>query len=120
MKTFDVDNIQLKIQSPGMSIPSSLEEYLFRHIEKLGKTFSRIRKCEMLLRELNKKHDRNCMIEAKLFIPGTILFAKDEEGNFELAAKKMFDDLHDQLLRYKERIQEKNADIDNINREEEL
>src|SRR3990172_3503196 len=108
MKSFDVNNIQLKIQSPGMSIPASLEDYLIRHIEKLGKTFSRIKKCEMLLRKLNKKHDRNCMIEAKLFIPGTMLFAKDEEESFELAAKQMFDDLRDQLQRCKERMQEKN------------
>jgi putative sigma-54 modulation protein len=111
MKIFDINNIQLKIQSPGMSVSASLEGLLTRHIEKLGKTYPRIKKCEMLLRELKKKHDRNCMIEAKLFVPGNVLFAKDEEESFELAAKNMFEDLHDQLQRFKEKLQEKNSDV---------
>jgi ribosome-associated translation inhibitor RaiA len=60
------------------------------------------------------------MIEAKLFIPGTMLFAKEEEDSFELAAKKTFDALRDQLVHYKERLQEKIADVKNISTEEEL
>ena len=110
MKTFDVNNIQLKIQSPGMTVPASLENFLIAHIEKLGKIFPRIKKCETLLREQKDSRNKTCKIEAKLFIPRTMLFAADEADNFEFAAKNMFDDLRDQLLRYKEKVQKKNND----------
>jgi len=107
MKTFDVNDIQLKIQSPGITVNEELENYLVTHIEKLGKTFPRIKKCELVLREEKNGSKKNCLAEAKLFVPGNILFARSQEDNFRLASKNMFDDLREQVVKVKERFEKK-------------
>ena len=65
MKIFDVNDIQLKIQSPGLVVDEVLEYYLLSHIEKLGKTFTRIniKKCELLLKEEKNGNRKNCLAE---------------------------------------------------------
>ena len=118
MKTFDVNNIQLSIQSPGMVVDDKLENYLVSHIEKLGKTFSRIKKCELLLREEKNGKKMNCMAEAKLFVPGHILFARSQEDNFKIASKNVFEELRDQLLKVKEKFADKRAVIEEAEGEE--
>jgi ribosomal subunit interface protein len=118
MKTFDVNNMQLKIQSPGMVLDDALETYLVSHLEKLGKTFPRIKKCEMLLREEKNGSKKNCLAEGKLFVPGHFLFASSQEDNFKIAAKNMFGDLRDQLLKVKERFADKSAILPETEKEE--
>lgn len=82
MKTFDINNIQLKVQSPGTVVSIDLEKYIINQVEKLGKTFSRIKKCEMLLKVERNGRNKNFMVETKLFAPDTILFSKENEDNF--------------------------------------
>ena len=111
MKTFDINNIQLQIQSPGINVDTTLENFLISHIEKLGKAFSNITKCEVVLKEQKDSKGKNCLVEAMLFIPGSMLFSKEHEDNFHLAAKGVFEDLHDQLMKAKEKMQNKHAEV---------
>src|SRR3569832_183850 len=104
---FDINNIQLKLQSPGITLEPFLEAHLLEQLEKLGKTFSRITGCEMLLKTEKLDKGQNCFIEAKLLIPGHMIFSKQQADNFKLAAAKLYDDLHDQLIRTKEKMQDK-------------
>ena len=76
MKTFDVNNIQMKIQSPGIELGGVLEDYLINQIEKLGKIFPRIKKCEILFREEKNNKMKKFVVEAKLFVPENIHFSK--------------------------------------------
>jgi len=115
MKTFDVNEIQLKIQSPGITLDQAMESHLIEQIEKIGQTYSRITGCEMLLRTEKNDKGQNCFIEAKIFIPGHMLFSKQHAENFQIASSKLFDDLRDQLVRIKEKMQNKSSDgIDGI------
>jgi ribosomal subunit interface protein len=106
MKTFDINTIQLQIQSPGITVSEDLENHLISQIEKLGKIFPRIKKCEILLRNENESHNRNCVAEAKLFIPGNLFFSKEQEENFTIASNKVFDDLHDQIYKVKDKMKD--------------
>ena len=103
MKTFNVNNIQLKMQSPSVRISSDLLNYIISHIEKLGNTYSRIKKCELIFKNENDSQNNNCVAEIKLFVPQNVIFAKDHCNNFRLAFKNVFDDLYEQLKKIKEK-----------------
>jgi putative sigma-54 modulation protein len=105
MKTFDVNNIQLKLQAPGIKVNDDLLDYIIKHIEKLGNTNSRINKCELTLKVEKESHSNNCIAEVKLFVPGKTLFAKDQCDNFKLAFKNVFDELNNQLIKLKGKIE---------------
>ena len=108
MKTFDINKIQLTIQSPGIVIDEKLQNYLISKIDKLGRTYLRIKKCELVLRLEKNSQNKNFITEGKLFVPRNILFAKQRDVNFKIASRKMFDDLFDQLLKHKEKRQKNN------------
>lgn len=105
MKTIDVNAIQLSIESPGIHIEDKFHNSLIMQLEKLSKFYSRITKCEMVLRVEKNSEKNNCLIETRLFIPGKIFFIKQQEPDFYKSADKMFNDLRDQLLRHKEKNQ---------------
>lgn len=106
MKTFDVNNIQLTIQSPGIDVSENLREFLIQQIEKLGKLNPRMKKCEIILH--NEKNDKlkNCVLEAKIFVPENMFFSKSQDVSYQLAARKVFEDLHEQLFKLKESLEE--------------
>ncbi len=103
MKKFDINNIQLTIQSPHINTHDEVNDYLISRIEKAGNTFAHIEKCEVVLRIDNNHKNKECEVDVKLFVPGNVLFAKEKESNFLLAAKNVFDDLQHQLQKIKEK-----------------
>lgn len=123
MKTFDVNNIQIEIQSPGMTVDAALENTLISHIEKLGKIFPRINKCELILRVEKDSTRKICFAEANLFLPSHVLFARSREVDFETATQKLFHELHEQLVKVKEKFEKKKIvteeEIEKTAREEE-
>jgi len=104
MKAFDVDNMQLKIQSPGVELDEELSSLIIRRLEKLGKTFGNITGCEMMLQYEKDSRKQDCEVEAKIFVPGNVLFASAKNTSFRIASGMVFDDLHDQLYKYKEKL----------------
>jgi ribosomal subunit interface protein len=102
---FDINNIQLKLQSPHVNTGDALREFILEHIEKLGKIFERFNKCEVMLREENgRKHTSEADI--KIFVPGNVLYAQGRANDFRLAVTEAFDDIEDQLIRYKEKLKD--------------
>jgi ribosomal subunit interface protein len=104
MKAFDINNIQLKVQSPGVELDDELSNFIIRSLEKLGKTFGNITGCEMMLKNEKDSKKMDCEVEAKIFVPGNVLFASAKNSSFRLASGLVFDDLHDQLYKYKEKL----------------
>jgi ribosomal subunit interface protein len=103
MKTFDVNNIQLKIQAPGVQLTPELVNYILQQIDKTGKLFDGIKKCEMILKQEKNDRKNNFTVEAKLFIPDNILFASLQDSDFKITVKNAFDNLRDQLMKSKDR-----------------
>lgn len=105
MNDFDINAIQLKIQAPGVSIDGDFNDFMLDQISKLGNLFSRIKKCELMLRsESNRKHIMEADI--KLFIPGEILYASGQNADLRIAVIEAFHDVHEQLLKYKEKLKD--------------
>jgi ribosomal subunit interface protein len=108
MNDFDINNIQLKIQSPEITVNDGINNLIIEHIEKLGRLFNRITKCEMMLRiENNRKH--TCEADVKIFVPGNMLFATGKAADFVPAINEAFHDVHEQLMRYKDKLKDKPA-----------
>ncbi len=103
MKTFDINSIQLNIQSLHFKIDEDLHNYLLTEIEKLGKTYYKIEKCDLVLKLEKSSIGNDCIVDAKLFVPGTTLYSLANSNDFKLAAKKVFEDMREQLLRHKDK-----------------
>ncbi len=108
MKAFDINRIPLKIQSPHVTTNSVLHTNILAEVEKLGKHFSRISKCEMMLRIDNKRHSP-CEVDIKVFVPGSMLYTRGRANEFPPAVASAFKDMHEQLRRYKEKMEDKKA-----------
>src|ERR1039457_1869002 len=106
MNTFDINKIQLSIQSPHFKVNDEMHNYILSEVEKLGKTYNRIEKCEINLRVIANNTVDNGEVEAKLFVPGNVLFASVKNSDFKLASKQVFADLKEQLSKFKEKISE--------------
>ncbi len=105
-ESFDINKIQLQIQSPHVTINEELNDYIIAQIEKLGKLFNRIERCEAMLLTRKNSQKEVCEMEVKIFVPGKTLFAKEHKANFRLAAQFVFDDLYAQLQKFKGHLNE--------------
>jgi putative sigma-54 modulation protein len=107
MKEFDINEIQLKVQSPDMQIDGKTDEYINAQIEKLGKIFQRITQCEVMLKNEKDAKLKNCIVEVKLIVPGDIFYSSGRNEDLQQAIKLAFGDVRDQLTRFKEKLQDK-------------
>lgn len=67
MKTFNLNDIQLRIQSIDFDVNKELEGTIINGIEKLGKHFSRIKKCEVILKKEKNNRNLGFIAEGKTF-----------------------------------------------------
>jgi ribosomal subunit interface protein len=102
-----MDVMQLQIESPHFKPGEELNNLIQRKFEHLGKRYERINHCEVLLRKENSDTERNSFMEAKMEVPGRLLFASDKDETFEMALDKVIHDLEHQLRRYKEELDER-------------
>ena len=98
--------MQIIIESPHISIPPKLEKELRGKFSHLEKFYHRISKCDVVLKKEKNDEQKDCSIEANLFVPGEVLFATERESSFETALNKLIDALEHQLRRHKEELEE--------------
>ena len=105
MEKFDINRIPLKIQSPHVVTNSELHTLIHAEVEKLGKVFSRISKCEMMLR-IDNKRNSPCEADIKIFVPGGMLYTRGRANEFPQAVALAFKDMQVQLQKFKEKLKE--------------
>ncbi len=80
-----------------------LLDLLQKKVSKLETFYDRIVDGEVILK-LDKNEEReNKVIEIKLFIPGNMLFAKEQSKTFEAAVDVAVETMKRQLKKYKEK-----------------
>lgn len=89
--------------TPGEQLVSLIEDR-FAHLEK---KYHRIHGCDLVLRKNTAEPKDQCVAEAKMEVPGRILFASEKADNFEMAVRKLVDDLDHQLTGFKEELNER-------------
>ncbi len=97
--------MQVLIESTHTNADHQLKQHITEKFDHLNKIFDRIVECRITLRHQEDDHKQNCILEARLLVPGDVLFAEEHAETFETALPKVLDSLKHQLHRYKEKLQ---------------
>jgi ribosomal subunit interface protein len=99
--------MQIQIDSPRMIPDETLLDRVQSKFEHLGRLYSRIEACDVLLRQEKNAAGKNCYMQAKLELPRGTLFASESAETFEKALENLAEDLEHQLRRHKEELDER-------------
>lgn len=96
--------MKLQMHSIHFDADKKLLDFIQKRANKLDLFFDRIIDGEVFLRLDNHEANENKIIEIKLNIPGTQLFAKERARSFEAAADEAVEALRRQLKKHKEKL----------------
>lgn len=97
--------MKLQMHSIHFDADQKLIDFIQKKANKLDTFYDRIVDGEVFLRLTKKESRENKMVEIKLNIPGSQLFAKEEADSFEAAADLAVEALRRQIKKYKEKQQ---------------
>ena len=95
--------MKLQMHSIHFDVDVKLTKLVQKKIEKLEKLYDKIIDGEVFFRLENKDSRDNKIVEIKLNIPGSQLFAKEKSNTFEAAADYATEALRRQLKKFKEK-----------------
>lgn len=95
--------MNMKMQSVGFKADSKLEAFINQKLKKLEKLENSITAYDVKLNVDKASNKENKVVEVKMQVPGTELFAKKQSKTFEEATDMVADALRSQILRYKEK-----------------
>ncbi len=97
--------MQIRIQSIHFDADDKLLLQIEKKVSKLDHFFDRITNAEVFLRLDNGSHQvKDKIVELKLNLPGTTLFAKESQKSFESSLDVAVDTMKRQLSKHKEKI----------------
>jgi putative sigma-54 modulation protein len=97
--------MKLQIHSIHFDADITLLDFINTRSSKLETFYDRITGGEVFLRLEKGDHSRdNKVVEIKLSIPGTTLFAKEQSKSFEAATDEAIESLRVQLNKHKEKL----------------
>lgn len=95
--------MNMKMQSVGFKADSKLEAFINQKLKKLEKLENSITAYDVKLNVDKASNKENKVVEVKMQVPGTELFARKQSKTFEEATDLVTDALRSQILRYKEK-----------------
>jgi len=96
--------MKLQMHSLHFTADQKLIDFIQKKADKLETFFDRIQDGEVFLRLEKGSHSKeNKLVEIKINIPGTTLFAKEKSASFEAATDQAVEALRRQLKKYKEK-----------------
>jgi putative sigma-54 modulation protein len=95
--------MDITIHSIHFSADKKLEELISNKINKLKQFDKRIISANVYLRLAKSQDLENKIVEIKLEIPGTELFAKRQTNSFEKSTDSVIEALRKQLQKFKEK-----------------
>jgi putative sigma-54 modulation protein len=97
--------MKLQMNAVGFTADIKLLDFIQKKADKLDTFFDRIQDGEVFLKLEKGEHAReNKAVEIRLNVPGTVLFAKEQNTSFEAAADAAIESLKRQVSKYKEKI----------------
>ncbi|TAE74930.1 MAG: ribosome-associated translation inhibitor RaiA [Bacteroidetes bacterium] len=102
--------MNLQIHSVHFDADIKLLDFIRKKLEKLETFYDRITDGEVFFRLEKGEHSReNKVVEIKLNIPNHSLFAKSQDTSFEAAGDDAVENLRRQILKIKEKQNDKTA-----------
>ncbi|MDA0194354.1 MAG: ribosome-associated translation inhibitor RaiA [Bacteroidetes bacterium] len=95
--------MKLQMHSIHFDVDVKLKDFAQKKIDKLEKLYDRVIDGEVFFRLENVDTRDNKIIEVKLNIPGSQLFAKEKSNTFEAATDEAVEALRRQLKKFKEK-----------------
>jgi putative sigma-54 modulation protein len=96
--------MKIVIQSIHFDADQKLLAFIQKKVDKLDQYYDQIINGEVYLKVDNVTEETNKIVEIKLVIPGSILFAKEECKTFEEATDLSVESLSKQIRKYKEKL----------------
>ncbi|RUT78578.1 ribosome-associated translation inhibitor RaiA [Ancylomarina longa] len=94
--------MNMKMQSVGFKADSKLEDFINQKLKKLEKLESKITTYDVKLNVDKASNRENKVVEVKVKVPGSELFAKKQSKTFEEATDMVAEALRAQIIKYKE------------------
>jgi putative sigma-54 modulation protein len=95
--------MNIRIKAVKFDADSKLEDFIQKKVSKLGRFFDDIITAEVFLKLENTPDLENKVVEVKLDIPGSDLFARKQSKSFEESTDEVVDALKQQILKHKEK-----------------
>lgn len=99
--------MKVTIQSLHFTAAEPLKAYVQKKCDKLDHFFDRIQEGQVRLKLQNEIKGANKLVEVKLLVPQDTLIATEQGKTFEEGMDLAFDNLKNQLKRYKGRLRTK-------------
>jgi putative sigma-54 modulation protein len=94
----------VRINAVRFDADTKLEQFIEKKVSKLVRYSDDIINAEVFLKLENTPDLENKVVEIKLDIPGSDLFARKQNKSFEEATDDVVDALKQQLLKHKEKL----------------
>jgi len=95
--------MNIRIKAVKFDADSKLEDFIQKKVSKLGRFFDDIITAEVFLKLENTPDLENKVVEVKLDVPGSDLFARKQTRSFEESTDEVVDALKQQILKHKEK-----------------
>jgi putative sigma-54 modulation protein len=96
--------MNIRINAVRFDTDSKLEEFIEKKVSKLAHYFDDIINAEVFLRLENSTDLENKVVEIRLDIPGSDLFARKQSKSFEESTDSAVDALKQQILKHKDKL----------------
>ncbi|HJZ39840.1 MAG TPA: ribosome-associated translation inhibitor RaiA [Bacteroidales bacterium] len=96
--------MNIRINAVRFDADTKLEQFIQKKVSKLERYFDDIINAEVFLRLENTTDLENKVVEIKLDIPGSDLFARKQSKSFEASTDIVVDALKQQILKHKEKL----------------
>jgi putative sigma-54 modulation protein len=95
--------MNIRIKAVKFDADTKLEDFIQKKVSKLGRFFDDIITAEVFLKLENTPDLENKVVEVKLDVPGSDLFARKQTKSFEESTDEVVDALKQQILKHKEK-----------------
>jgi putative sigma-54 modulation protein len=96
--------MNIRINAVRFDADTKLVEFIEKKVSKLGRYFDDIINAEVYLKLDNNPELENKIVEIKLDVPGSDLFAQKQTKSFEESTDYAVDALKQQILKHKEKL----------------
>jgi putative sigma-54 modulation protein len=98
--------MELLIESLDTEVSNSFKKEIEKKFQNAARIYKRVLSCNVTLFKENYSNQNNHCIEAKMVVPGNVLFAKERAESFQSALDQLITNIKHQLLKYKEQLEE--------------
>ena len=95
--------MKLQMSSIKFDADVKLLDFIQKKADKLETFYDKIIDCEVNMKLDNNETNENKVVEMKLNVPGSTLFARQQSKSFEAATDQAVEALRRQLKKYKEK-----------------